>query len=270
MAFPDGFGEKRIWYFAYGSNMKAATMTRRGITAFEVKNVVVPSLILTFDIFGIPYSEPSMASVAEFRESGFNDGEGATGVSAANQKIPPAHGAAYLLSGVDYYRLVVSEGGGVGYVELAVEAYVLGSREHGESERREKLTVHTLKAKHPWRPNAAPSGRYMSLLLEGCIERGLPRTYYDYLKSIPSYRKPESLWGRFGAAMFLLWWRTVLRFLVRLIKLQLDENGHAPRWLGTVIVMVYGMMWWYHDTLHSRIWGRGDGTKLEYSNVRLT
>ncbi|KAI9860346.1 MAG: hypothetical protein M1830_006232, partial [Pleopsidium flavum] len=139
------------WYFAYGSNMKSSVMKGRGITPIDIQCVVVPKYCLTFDIFGIPYSEPSFASVAEFvrvpREEDSNSAPG---------EIPPVHGVAYLLSIKDYQRLVVTEGGGVAYDEIAVDARVVGEDQTGKV-----ITVHTLKAKYPWRPNGAPSKRYM-------------------------------------------------------------------------------------------------------------
>lgn len=155
----DVFTEAKTWYFAYGSNMKSSIMTGRGIVPFAIKSVVVPTHILTFDIFGIPYREPSFASVAQLATD--EDDESKTTSHLAEARPPAVHGVAYLLSREDYCRLVVSEGAGVGYDEIEVNAFVLNEGDDGELSQRENIVVRTLKAKFPWRPNGAPSARYM-------------------------------------------------------------------------------------------------------------
>lgn len=138
-----------VWYFAYGSNMKSSVMASRGINPMATKDVKVPGYILTFDVFGLPYSEPAMASISKFAV----DGNHTTRNSAS---VPPTvHGVSYLLTIADLRRLVGSEGGGVAYDEIVVDAVSLSQGE------REKFTAHSLVAKHPWRPNAAPSERYL-------------------------------------------------------------------------------------------------------------
>lgn len=62
--------DQSFWYFAYGSNMRLSTMTGRGITPLTMEVVEVTTHYLTFDIFGIPYPEPSYASIAEFPSTG--------------------------------------------------------------------------------------------------------------------------------------------------------------------------------------------------------
>lgn len=146
--------QDKIWYLAYGSNMLSSVMTRRGITPSAVENVVVPSHILTFDVFGVPYSEPAMASIVKApRPTGVRH-EQATESNAADSNIPPpVHGVAYLLSRQNYLSLVVSEGAGIAYREVEVDAYKI----HGGS----KIVARTLVARYPFRPNAAPSVRYL-------------------------------------------------------------------------------------------------------------
>lgn len=119
-------------------------MAKRQITPLQAQAVVVPSYILTFDIFGIPCAEPSFASISAYSHSEEKE----------ESKIPAVHGMAYLLTKADYRRLVLSEGSGVGYDEIQVEAFPLSDKKNG-------IQVHTLKAKYPFRPNRAPSLRYM-------------------------------------------------------------------------------------------------------------
>lgn len=144
--------QKSVWYLAYGSNMKRSVLESRGggISILAARRVQVPGYMLTFDVFGLPYSEPSMASIAKFVLN-----SPASSYERSEIIAPVVHGIAYQLSATDYRRLVGSEGGGVAYDEVKVLAEDLSG---GTSE---KLTVHTLVAKYPWRPNAAPSERYV-------------------------------------------------------------------------------------------------------------
>ena len=57
--------KETILYLAYGSNLCHKTFQgRRGIRPLAQVNVVVPELKLTFDLPGIPYSEPCFANTA--------------------------------------------------------------------------------------------------------------------------------------------------------------------------------------------------------------
>ncbi|KAJ6187824.1 hypothetical protein N7519_002732 [Penicillium mononematosum] len=150
-------GDKGIWYFAYGSNMRSSVMKRRGITALDAKLVVVPSHYLTFDIFGIPYAEPSFASIAAFVPEKVTILQ--TASPARHTLVPAAHGVAYLLTPADYRQLVISEGGGVAYDEIEVDAEILHLDDGGHEPT--KLVARTLQAKYPWEPNGSPSARYL-------------------------------------------------------------------------------------------------------------
>ena len=122
-------------------------MAKRQIRPLQAHAVVVPSYMLTFDIFGIPYAEPSFASISPYLHS----------EEKKERTVPAVHGMAYLLTQADYHRLILSEGSGVGYDEIQVEAFLLSD----QSEQKNAIHVHTLKAKYPFRPNRAPSLRYM-------------------------------------------------------------------------------------------------------------
>lgn len=155
-----------VWYFAYGSNMRSSVMLNRGLKPLAAEKVVVPSHVLTFDIFGLPYSEPAMASIATISDSN----------KKSSSRPPAVHGIAYLLHHADYVSLVVSEGAGVAYSEVELEAIALtsgGTEEHA----RRRITVHTLIARYPFRPNAAPSLRYLVSSLD--LNGGLATVYTD-------------------------------------------------------------------------------------------
>ena len=151
---------RKIWYFAYGSNMRASVMQNRGITALAKEIAVVPSHTLSFDVFGVPYSEPAMGSITSRKEANY---------------LPSVHGVAYLVSHADYVRLLVSEGAGTAYKETKLDAVVIptGKGDGNEVEAEGEVVklsrgpttikVYTLVARYPFRPNAPPrpSRRYL-------------------------------------------------------------------------------------------------------------
>lgn len=158
----------KVWYFAYGSNMKAAVMARRGIKPLAVQRLVVPSHVLTFDIFGVPYSEPAMASIAERETAAQGSGRGTARSSsvryAESSWPPPVHGIGYLLPASEFRTLVVSEGAGTAYLEIEVQARPLdgtGGESESDNNNNDSLTVRTLVGRYPFRPNPLPSARYL-------------------------------------------------------------------------------------------------------------
>lgn len=257
-------------------------MTKREITPLQAQAVVVSSHTLTFDIFGIPCAEPAFASIAAYSDKRH---EAAARPAYQHSQVPPVHGVAYLLTRDDYRRLVLSEGSGVGYDEIEVEAFPLSETGYTPGKG---IMVHTLKAKYPFRPNRAPSLRYMvrfrsslsplyfsvvtrfqTLLIEGATENGLPEPYIQYLKSLPTFSPGQSTWGALGSSLFLGFFARAVRVLAFSTKLIVNEKGHCPRPLGTVIVWFYWGMWAWHDHVHARLWGRGDGGIIRYSGLQL-
>ena len=147
--------EDVVWYFGYGSNMKSTTMMSRGIRPLDTKVVKVRSYVLTFDVFGLAYSEPSMASIARYVRT--------SPLSAKHDDDPPdVHGVAFLITFSDLTKLIASEGGGVAYNEVMLDGVVV---EDGAI-----ISMYALEAKFPRRPNAAPSARYLVRLRKDTIE----------------------------------------------------------------------------------------------------
>lgn len=150
----------KTWYFAYGSNMRSAVMQNRGVMTLAREIVVVPSHVLSFDVFGVPYSEPAMASITLSGERARPPDH------VSNPPPPPVHGVAFLVSHADYVRLLVSEGAGTAYEEVELEAIPIASRDGGKAKagcEDARINVHTLVARYAFRPNfpPRPSARYM-------------------------------------------------------------------------------------------------------------
>jgi hypothetical protein len=158
--------DSSVWYFAYGSNMRASAMSGRGLNVTDSYSVAVPSHMLNFDVYGIPYCEPAMASVSARPQRDAHRQES----EEEAYKIPAVHGAIYRLSQSDWSKLVRSEGAGTAYREIEVEAQLLHPAEMAIS----VILARTLVARYPFRPNAAPSKRYLvSTTNENVSECGL-------------------------------------------------------------------------------------------------
>jgi cation transport regulator ChaC len=142
------------WYFAYGSNMQAATLRgRRGIEPLDVKIGRLPGYRLCFDLAV---------------------GQGSRGV--ANLVVDAdayVWGVAYLLTTEQHDRLDLTEGVAASVYRritveivtntgaLLVETYI--------SELRD--------------PSRLPSFRYLSLIREGAREHGLPEHWQSVLEA---------------------------------------------------------------------------------------
>ncbi|CAD6564763.1 MAG: hypothetical protein ASARMPREDX12_004426 [Alectoria sarmentosa] len=251
---------EKVWYFAYGSNMLTSVMRNRGITTLAKEMVVVPSHVLSFDVFGVPYSEPAMASITR-KEEFLRSDQG-----KADHHLPPVHGVAYLISHADYLRLLVSEGAGTAYEEVDLEAVPIQNTEEGEGDKGEEpikvLKVHALIAKYPFRQNFSPrpATRYLNLLIQGAAEHGLPASYQTYLHSLPAFTKNTSKRAAIGGSIFHFLWMPPIQRVMRWIKgANILENGRSQKWTGTVVWIMFTAMWLHHDWIHARIWGRGDG-----------
>lgn len=146
------------WYFAYGSNMQSATFRgRRGIDPAEVRVGRVDGYALSF---GLPI------------------GTGRRGVASVRRE-PGAWvwGVAYLLTPTQNRRLDATEGVGRGaYHRERVDVML---RDGGV------LVADTLVGVVD-DPERGPSVRYLSLLVEGAREHGLPPDYVRRLETWPT------------------------------------------------------------------------------------
>lgn len=104
---------------------------------------------------------------------------------------------------------------------------------------------------------------------DGAAEHKLPQEYQDYLGSLPRYKQDSATLAAIGSASFLWFGRRAVRWLARNVKGSLDMNGNCPQWWSIIIYVVYSGMWFWHDYAHQRVFGRGDGGKLNYGAARL-
>jgi len=150
-----GVPEGNVWYLAYGSNLSSSKFVRdRGIKPLAAAVVAVPGLTLSMESAGVPYQEPSYASIHPVS-------------SCANSKEITVLGTAYLVTPSQYADIIRSEGGGIAYKEISVRVIPLdkvtkleydslrGTNAEELSEARTLVSIMTRL------PAPCPSQRYM-------------------------------------------------------------------------------------------------------------
>lgn len=142
-------GEALVWYLAFGSNMASSTLTgRRRVAPLRSLPAIVPRHALSFDMLGLPFSEPAFAVLQRLREDGGGRAPqpqpwwpaelrsrrrraapAAAGTSrdlvAPPRPPPTAHGVLHLVTLEDWRRVLASEG-------------VLGGGGEGQEEEEEE------------------------------------------------------------------------------------------------------------------------------------
>ncbi|KAI0114670.1 hypothetical protein F4776DRAFT_325542 [Hypoxylon sp. NC0597] len=247
---------ENIWYLAYGSNLSSSKFVHdRGIVPLDTVVVSVPDFTLSMESAGVPYQEPSFASIRPLNKN-------------AHLKEKGLLGTAYLVTPQQYSHIIASEGGGIAYKEVLVEidpvekpsGIKVPNEDHSCGMH---MTGRTLVSVMVRQPAPRPSRRYMNLIIDGASESNYPTDYQNYLKALPSYEPPTRGSTRIGATLFLSIWVPIMMLMEKITKIAIlwngDEAGNAPHfviWLVRITVM---SMWWHHDHIHAPVWGRGDG-----------
>ncbi|GAW14659.1 hypothetical protein ANO14919_040620 [Xylariales sp. No.14919] len=236
-----------VWYFAYGSNMSSAKFTgSRGIVPLDTTRVRIPNWVLTMEIPGMPYSEPSFSSIAPRDPA-----------SLEGRADPDVVGIAYFITQDQYRHVIASEGGGTAYQDLALVGELVGR--DNIDKRKTGIRVRTLGSAMTRYPPPSPSRRYMDLLKEGSHEAQLPLEYQKYLGGIRVFDPPSSRWRRLGASMFVSLWGPVMIGLEKLTNTNIQADGNAQMWVILVVRFTMRLIWAVHDYLFAPIFGRGDG-----------
>jgi hypothetical protein len=295
---PDGFTpppppEQTIFYLAYGSNLCAQTfLVQRGIKPISVTKVLVPDLILTFDIPGIAYLEPCFAnaqfkssstkstlpSSPSFSEANTTETEASPLLDSASREnhgdIKPGWkpsdgmiGVVYEISQKDFATIIATEGAGLCYKVAQVITHPIDDGDSdGDNDEivisAQKLTAHTLIAPpgnraKPGRP-IQPSQRYLNLVRKGALEHNLPIQYLQYLEGLESYSITQRR-QRMGAAFFDTMWVPLFLIALNICKLTARNDGHAPNLVVKFFSGMVFLMWANYDWIW--IWVFGDGER---------
>ena len=181
-------GSDNILYLAYGSNLCAATFQdSRGIRPKSAANVWVPELELTFDLPGIPYSEPCFANTryrrpsspsAKNNNNNKNNKDQTHGEVPASERDPllappvaPSEkiatatalgwgrgliGVVYEVTPEEWAHIMITEGGGSSYADVEVVCHPLGrgdadlapASDNDSSDKPSTFIAHTLLARN--------------------------------------------------------------------------------------------------------------------------
>jgi hypothetical protein len=118
----------------------------RGIQPLAAARVRLPGWVLTMDVAGLPYQEPAFASIQP----------------APKEEKPSKRsviGLAYLVTQSQYRSIIGSEGGGIAYSEISVDAEPLTEKDATLTGPR--VVVQTLGTALVRCPAGRPSERYM-------------------------------------------------------------------------------------------------------------
>lgn len=290
---------RTVLYLASGSNMCAKTFEgKRGIRPLSAVNVVVPELHMTFDLPGLPYTEPCFATTAYRSASpplrnimpvdektGLLDLDTLDGEGEEAYKSPSwpygLVGVVYEVTLTDYAKIIATEGGGASYQDIVVTCHELpsGTTHVPETPTTIPFEAHTLytpataEKGDGWMQNrrpgyAQPSPRYLNLITDGGEEHALPADYMSYLMSLVPYRITNRR-QRLGQFIFLMMWGPWIAFIFGLVRKITYKGGRSPKWVVWLLTSVFGAVWTSYDGFFRGVFGDGERTmKKERKHVR--
>ncbi|KAJ9606307.1 hypothetical protein H2200_009268 [Cladophialophora chaetospira] len=259
----DGGDNETVLYLGYGSNLSAETFRgKRGIRPISQVNVVVPTLSLTFDLPGIPYTEPCFGNV-RYR----------------NETLPRAEdyhkdhwskglvGVVYEVTKEDFVHIIATEGGGSGYQDVLVDCYALSgepSQDVPLKPTEQPFKAHTLFAPsrltRPIHSYAQPSPRYLKLITDGANEHGLPLEYQAFLQQIRTFHLTTTR-QRLGSFIFLSVWAPIFLFFIGgAAAIFLKPDGTYPKWVAKLLNTMFATCWASYDRFFKKTFGDGERT----------
>lgn len=285
-----------VLYLAYGSNLCNETFRgNRGIKPLSQANVQVPSLRLTFDLPGIPYSEPCFANsgardpnndpprqpasrIVENEKSPLL-GEGARTMEGyrKDQWHKGLIGVVYEVTAQDYAHIIATEGGGAAYHDILIDCHPFVSSDPTvpvpQNPTLPAFKAHTLFAPaspsgkdppkdggHFQRPDtsyAQASARYLKLITDGAEELGLPYEYQDYLHALRPYTITTNK-QRIAQYVFLSLWTPIIAFIFLMARMFADDKGRLPIWMRDFTGAVFKAVWGSYDGFFKRMFGDGE------------
>jgi hypothetical protein len=267
-----------VLYLAYGSNLCAETFKgARGIKPLSQLNVLVPELELTFDLPGIPYTEPCFANTRYRTQS--------TPADSKDYHKDRWHkglvGVVYEVTKADYATIIATEGGGSGYQDIVVQCYEipLGTKEVDPHPTTAPFKAHTLfaPALPPSEPGTPPpksggrvsrpdpsyaqaSARYLKLITDGAEEHGLPGDYKEFLHGLRAYTITSTR-QRLGQFILLSIWMPIILAMFAASRVFVDDKGRLPKWMVTVTSAVFAGVWASYDNFFKKLFGDGERTQ---------
>lgn len=291
-----------VLYLAYGSNLSVEKFRGdRGIRPISQINVQVPTLRLTFDLPGIPYTEPCFANTGRRDPDkdkpssliDFSDELKGSRVRGDGYHKDNWHkgliGVVYEVTPEDYAHIIATEGGGAGYQDILVDCHPFVTSNPNDAVPQTPFTptfkAHTLFApslpegdkppKHGSRlgrkdPSyAQPSARYLKLITDGATELDLPYEYQDYLHTIRPFRITTTR-QRVGQTLLSGFWLPIIMFVFALGRMFADKNGLQPTWLRLLSGVMFKGVWLSYDVFFKPLFGEGERSIPDGGQVLLS
>jgi hypothetical protein len=208
---------------------------------------------LNFDCQGIPYFEPSFASIERIDMTNSTHYPSSSETTAAAAAVT-VHGVIHFITRAEMIAIRLSEGGnghdGLGYDVREVEVVTYSG---------EKLLASTLI----WRRRgvtaaAHPSRRYMNLLLDGARVNRLDPPYLSYLLSLPIYERKRlsQTIGSWVSGCLTLTLFLPLFLLIGVYRLW--TNKRPPRVTILALNLARDLIALLHDSLLCPLFGSGE------------
>ncbi|KAL6250210.1 hypothetical protein RBB50_002511 [Rhinocladiella similis] len=262
-------GSTSVLYLGYGSNLCAETFQgKRNIKPLSQVNVVVPSLSLSFDLPGIPYSEPCFGNV-RLRDA---SAAGLANQDWGNQDYHKDHwkkglvGVVYEVTKEDFANIIATEGGGSGYKDVLVDCFALSGEPTEDVPWKpdgQSFKAHTLFAPADTARTdpsyAQPSSRYLRLITDGASEHALPLEYQAFLHQIRTYHFTTTQ-QQLGSYIFLTIWSPFFLFMFGGASIFLRPDGTYPKWLSTFFRAMFTAVWTSYDKFFKPTFGDGERT----------
>lgn len=270
-----------VLYLAYGSNLSAETFKgARGIKPISQVNVLVPELELTFDLPGVPYTEPCFANT-RYRKQPYSSTPAETNDYHKDRWHKGLVGVVYEVTKADYATIIATEGGGSGYQDIIVQCYEIpeGSKEVDPNPTTAPFKAHTLFApalppSEPGTPPPAsggrisrpdpsyaqPSARYLKLITDGAEEHNLPNDYKEFLYQLQPYTITSTR-QRLGQFIFLSIWMPIILAIFATGRVFADDKGRLPKWMIAVTSAVFAGVWASYDNFFKGLFGDGERTQ---------
>ena len=281
-----------ILYLAYGSNLSAETfLGKRGIRPISQVNVVVPELVMTFDLAGLPYVEPCFANTA-YRTNKSSMPTSPTSANSEKTPLLPLNssqhysnpywpkglvGVVYEVTPSDFAHIIATEGGGASYQDVLVDCHVLppGTVEVPSHPTTKPFKAHTLfspislpdepppadggRFARPDPDYAQASARYLKLITDGADEHGIPSEYKEYLHSLQPYTITTNR-QRLGRFIFTMLWYPIIMAVFGLGRMFQGKDGKSPKWLVQLTGAMFRGIWASYDGFFKGLFGDGERT----------
>jgi hypothetical protein len=232
-----------MWYFSYGVEMNPEYLSGKlKVFPQEARVCVAERFYLNFDCLGLPYWDPSYASL---------------GKTPTFKDQPFAQGVAYQIKKSEFQRLTRSILGrghaGVGYQPLELTLKTLDNRSLKAVALVLDQPIYSLFG--PFYPSA----EYMKIIQTGAKWSRLSIEYQEFLQKVPTYQPSTGAISYLCRVLFLLWFR-LYAFPALTINSICDRyNLDCPRFVQLALVYSYLFAAFQHEFLWKHIVGEGVG-----------